>query len=92
MEWLDSLRDARAVAKIAQRLQRVAEGNFGASAIGDVARSRNLSTIARNAGLSRETIYQAFSPEGNPTLSTVTAVMKSLGFQLSVKPIETAAG
>ena len=65
---------------------------FGASAIGDVARSRNPSTIARNAGLSRETIYQAFSPEGNPTLSTVTAVMKSLGFQLSVKPIETAAG
>jgi probable addiction module antidote protein len=63
-----------------------------ASAIGDVARSRNLSTIARNAGLSRETIYQAFSPEGNPTLSTITAVMKSLGFQLSVKPIETAPG
>ena len=61
-----------------------------ASAI--VARSRNPSTIARNAGLSRETIYQAFSPEGNPTLSTVTAVMKSLGFQLSVKPIETADG
>ncbi len=29
MEWLGSLRDARAVAKIAQRLQRVAEGNFG---------------------------------------------------------------
>jgi probable addiction module antidote protein len=62
-----------------------------ASAIGDVARSRNPSTIARSAGLSRETIYQAFSPEGNPTLSSVTAVMKSLGFQLSVKPIETAA-
>jgi probable addiction module antidote protein len=56
-----------------------------------VARSRNPSTIARSAGLSRETIYQAFSPEGNPTLSSVTAVMKSLGFQLSVKPIETAA-
>ena len=62
-----------------------------ASAIGDVARSRNPSTIARNAGLSRETIYQAFSPKGNPTLSTIPAVMKSLGFQLSVKPIETAA-
>ena len=58
-----------------------------ASAIGDVARSRNLSTIARNAGLTRETIYQAFSPKGNPTLSTIPAVMKSLGFQLSVKPI-----
>ncbi len=56
-----------------------------ASAIGDVARSRDLSTIAREAGLTRETIYQAFSPGGNPTLSTMTAVMKTLGFQLAVK-------
>lgn len=63
-----------------------------ASAIGDVVRSRNFSTIAREAGLPRETIYQAFSPEGNPTLSTMMGMMKSLGFQLSVKPIETAAG
>ncbi len=63
-----------------------------AAAIGDVARSRSISAIAKTAGLTRETIYQAFSADGNPTLSTMTAVMKSLGFQLSVKPIELAAG
>jgi probable addiction module antidote protein len=63
-----------------------------ASAIGDVARSRNLSTLARNAGLTRETIYQAFSPDGNPTLSTMTAMMKSLGFRLSFERIDRAAG
>ena len=63
-----------------------------ASAIGDVARSRNLSTLAKSAGLTRETIYQAFSSEGNPTLSTMTAVMKSLGYRLSFEPIETEVG
>ena len=57
-----------------------------ASAIGDVARSRNIAAIAKDAGLTRETIYRAFSAGGNPTLATVTAVVKSLGFQLSIKP------
>jgi probable addiction module antidote protein len=41
-----------------------------AAAIGDAARLRNLSTLATSAGLTRETIYQAFSPEGDPTSST----------------------
>ena len=63
-----------------------------AAAIGDVARSRNLSTLAKNAGLTRETIYQAFSSDGNPTLSTITAMMKSLGFRLSVERIDRAGG
>ncbi len=61
-----------------------------ASAIGDVVRSRTLSGIARNTGLTRETIYQAFSPKGSPTLSTLTAVMRTLGFQLAVKPVKAA--
>ncbi len=60
---------------------------FIASAIGDVARARSMTAIARETGLARETLYQAFSPEGNPTLATVTAVVKALGFQLSIKPL-----
>lgn len=66
-----------------------AEGDpaFIAAAIGDMARARNLSAIARETGLTRETLYQAFSREGNPTLATMTAVVKALGFQLAIKPI-----
>lgn len=60
---------------------------FIASAIGDVARARNITAVARDTGLSRETLYQAFSPEGNPTLATMTAVIKALGFQLAIKPL-----
>ncbi len=60
---------------------------FIASAIGDVARARNITAIARDTGLTRETLYRAFSPEGNPTLATMAAVVKALGFQLSIRPL-----
>jgi probable addiction module antidote protein len=57
-----------------------------ASALGTVAPARNFSMIARDTGLTRETLYKALSAEGNPTLSTLTAVTKALGFHLSIKP------
>ncbi|HZK98354.1 MAG TPA: addiction module antidote protein [Caulobacteraceae bacterium] len=60
---------------------------FIASAIGDVARARNITAIARDTGLTRETLYRAFSPGGNPTLATMAAVVKALGFQLSIRPL-----
>ena len=56
-----------------------------ASAIGDVAQARNISAIARDTGLTRETLYRAFSPGGNPTLATMSAVVKALGLQLSIR-------
>lgn len=60
-----------------------------ASAIGDVARARNIAAIARETGLTRETLYRALSPDGNPTLATLSAVVKALGYQLSIKPLTT---
>lgn len=59
---------------------------FIVQALGTVARARNISAIAKETGLTRETLYKAFSAEGNPRLSTLTAVTKALGFQLSIKP------
>ena len=65
-----------------------ADGDPGmiASAIGDVARARNIAAIARDTGLTRETLYRAFAPGGNPTLATMTSVIKALGLQLSIRP------
>jgi probable addiction module antidote protein len=57
-----------------------------AMALGTVARARNLAAIARETGLTRETLYRAFAEGGNPTLVTLTAVTKALGFKLSIKP------
>ena len=57
-----------------------------AVALGNVARARNMAAIARETGLTREMLYRAFAEGGNPTLATLTAVTKALGFKLSIKP------
>lgn len=57
-----------------------------AKAIGDIARSRGMTEIARKAGLGRQALYNALSEKGNPTLETLMAVLDALGLQLSVQP------
>ncbi|QKN83690.1 addiction module antidote protein [Scandinavium goeteborgense] len=58
---------------------------FIAKALGVVARAKGMSTIATETGLSREQLYRSFSDQGNPTLKTTLAVMKALGFGLTIK-------
>ncbi|MBT5293413.1 MAG: putative addiction module antidote protein [Cellvibrionales bacterium] len=60
---------------------------FIVHALGVVARARNMSQLARDTGLTREGLYKALSPEGNPTFSTVAKIAKALGFQLTVQGI-----
>lgn len=60
--------------------------SFIIHALGVVAKARNMSQLARDTGLSREGIYKALSPEGNPTFATVSKVAKALGFNLSMQP------
>jgi probable addiction module antidote protein len=43
-----------------------------------------LGAVAAQAGISRESLYRALSPKGNPTLKTLVAVLKTLGLRLSV--------
>jgi len=57
-------------------------------ALGVVARSRGMSQIAKETGLSREHLYRALSSEGNPEFGTVLKVLSALGFKLSVHPVE----
>jgi probable addiction module antidote protein len=54
-----------------------------AAVIGDIARARGMTQIAKEAGLTRDTMYKAFRCESNPTLETLTSVMKALGFKLA---------
>ena len=53
-----------------------------AAALGDIARAKGMTQIAREAGLGRESLYKALSPEGNPELATVLKVLKALGLRL----------
>jgi probable addiction module antidote protein len=55
------------------------------AALGDVARARGMTEIAREAGLGRESLYKALSPEGNPEFATVMKVLRALGLSLHVK-------
>lgn len=53
-----------------------------AAALGDIARAKGMSELARQTGLGRESLYKALSPEGNPEFSTVLKVVKALGLRL----------
>ena len=53
------------------------------AAMGDVIRARNVSKIAREAGLTREGVYKAFSASGNPSFATVLKVAKALDLEFS---------
>lgn len=54
------------------------------AALGDIARSKGMTEIARAAGLGRANLYKALSPEGNPEFATVAKVLRALGLRLTV--------
>jgi probable addiction module antidote protein len=69
-------------------LEAAMEGNDPrhiASALGDVARSKGMTGIARKAGVGRQALYSALSENGNPTLETLVAVLGALGLELTVQ-------
>lgn len=53
-----------------------------AAVLGDIARAKGLSGIARRAGVGRESLYKALSAQGNPELATILKVVKALGLRL----------
>ena len=57
-----------------------------AAALGDIARAKGMTQIARDAGLGRESLYMALSAEGNPEFSTIMKVVAALGLQLHASP------
>jgi probable addiction module antidote protein len=56
-----------------------------AAALGDVARAKGMAKLASQAGVTREALYKALSPSGDPRLSTFVGVMKALG--IKIRPI-----
>ena len=54
------------------------------AALDAVARSKGMSSVAKDTGITREALYKALGPKGNPTLETLYNLIKALGFKLSV--------
>ena len=53
-----------------------------ARALGDIARAKGMTQVARDAGLSRESLYKALGENGNPSFATILKVTRALGVQL----------
>jgi probable addiction module antidote protein len=86
MPW-DSAAYLRTDEDIAHYLEAVFEDgdpSLVVAALGDVARAKGMAQIAKAAGLGRESLYKALSPEGNPEFATVLKVMRALGLKLKV--------
>ena len=57
-----------------------------AAALGDIARAKGMTQVARDVGLGRESLYKALSPAGNPEFATILKVVSALGLQLHAAP------
>lgn len=58
-----------------------------ARALGDVARAKGMTQVAKDAGLSRESLYRALSADGNPSFATVLKVARALGLRLHAQAV-----
>ncbi|MBS0466558.1 MAG: putative addiction module antidote protein [Proteobacteria bacterium] len=79
--------------EIAEYLRQVLEGNNPAelaAALGDIARARGMTQLARDTGLSRESLYKSLSGERAPSSDTLFKVIHAMGFKLSLEPLPRA--
>ena len=80
-EHLDS---EEAIAAFLAEAMEIGDQKFIVHALNTVARARGMTQIAKDAGIARQALYKSLGEDGNPTLSTLLGVMKSLGVNLSV--------
>ena len=60
------------------------DGSLIRAALNDIARSGNMSRLARETGMSREGLYKALSEHGNPSFATVMRIARALGMQVRI--------
>ena len=68
------------------------DASFIAKALGDIARAKGMSQVARDAGLSRESLYKALSGERSPGFDTILKVMGALGLKLHAEALSKDTG
>ncbi len=85
----DYLTDVDAVAAYLEAVIEEAgdDPSYIAHALGTIARSRNMSELARRVGMSREGLYKALSSEGNASFATIVKVASALGLRLHFQSV-----
>ncbi len=58
-----------------------------AAALGDIARAKGMTQLSKETGITRDGLYKALSPTGNPSFDTVQKVMKAFGLRLDVATV-----
>jgi len=80
-EHLRNLEDARHCLEACAK-EDTGDGILIRAALNDIARSRNMTWLARETGMSRESLYKELSEDGNPAFSTVIRIVRALGLQV----------
>jgi probable addiction module antidote protein len=84
------LDDDEALAVYMSEALETGDPAFITDAIGVIARARGMTQVAKDAGLSRESLYRALSSDGNPEFATILKVVDALGLKLSASAREAS--
>ncbi len=84
--------DARAQSALLDDAFETGDAGYMAHALGVIARSRGMTQIAKDAGVTREALYRALSSDGDPKLSTLLGVFKALNLKLKIEASVSADG
>ena len=87
-EYLDS---EEAIAEYLTAMIDGGDPSMLAAALGDIARARGMSEIAKASGLTREALYKALRPNAQPRFDTVSRVCAALGVRLVAQPVQRAS-
>ena len=84
----EHLRTPEEMAAYLEACMEEAQGDaaFVAKALGNITRAQGMSQVARDAGLSRESLYKALSGDRNPSFETILKVVDALGLRLHAEP------
>ena len=81
------LKTSRDIAAYLEAAMEDGDPRVIAAALGNIARAKGMSELAREAGLGRESLYKALSPDGNPEFSTILKVVRALGLRLHAEAV-----
>ena len=81
---VDHLRSPKEMAAYLEACMEESDGDaaFIAKALGDIARAKGMAQVAKDAGLSRESLYKALSGERIPSFDTILKIVAALGLKL----------
>ena len=86
-DMVNYLKDEEDVAEYMRQVLEDGDPALLGAALGDIARARGMTQLAKDTGLSREGLYKSLSGERAPSTETLFKVLKALGFKLTITPI-----